>query len=109
LKYLTVLIERFGGNPQSIKTPQDAIDELIQLVSDREENAREEAIRELQQEYFNDSTGDIQEAINKFRDTTIQNFDSQLREEMITLKKKHQSEISELNNSHQKSIIELEK
>jgi hypothetical protein len=37
LKYLKSLIEKWGGNPK-INNPKDAIEELEQLVRDREEN-----------------------------------------------------------------------
>lgn len=68
LKYLKQLIAQWGGNP-NINNPSDAIDEILQLSSDREESAREQSLSDLKSHYFSTSPGDIHDALAMFKES----------------------------------------
>lgn len=68
LKYLKQLIAKWGGNP-NINNPSDAIDEILQLSSDREESAWEQSLSDLKSQYFSTSPGDIHDALTMFKES----------------------------------------
>ena len=68
LKYLKQLISKWGGNP-NINNPSDAIDEILQLSSDREESAREQSLSDLKSQYFSTFPGDIHDALAMFKES----------------------------------------
>lgn len=80
LQSLKQLVQILGGN-SNISNVIEGVEELEELIKDSIQNTKDEVLTELKEMYFEDSFGDIHDAIRGYKEEIEQRIREEIDEE----------------------------